>query len=170
VIVIIGAAALARPSLCHFSGGARKFSAGALVAVITIELMPDLLFSHRFTAMAAFGAGVSLMMGVRRLARRFGGADGAGAGRAPSPVESALSLLISGALIGGGFVAGFREGLLTLALTAQAVALGLSSIASPGFNGARVRQCGLAALLVCGAAVGASLCTLSVHRVHIWRI
>jgi hypothetical protein len=76
VLVGVGTAALLRPSLRRLTDGARKFSAGALFAVIAIELMPDLLFSHQFAAMAAFALGVGLLIGVRWLTGRFGRADG----------------------------------------------------------------------------------------------
>lgn len=164
VLVGVGTAALLRPSLRRLTDGARKFSAGALFAVIAIELMPDLLFSHQFAAMAAFAFGAGLLIGVRWLTGRFGRADGRRAGRTPGLLaEAALGLLVSGALIGGGFVAGFREGLLlSLALTAEAVASGLvsaASLGSAGVSGGRVKVIlsGLAALIVCGAIAGASL-------------
>jgi zinc transporter, ZIP family len=160
----IGVAAVIRPQLGGLTGGVRQFASGAMVAVVAVELLPDLLFAHHLAAMTAFAVGIGLMIAIRWLVGRFGRADEQKGRRGAGLLtEAVVALLISGVVIGGGFIAGFKEGLLlTLALTAEAATLGLAAagdLAARGVSVSRavVTMTSLAAWVVVGAAAGTFL-------------
>jgi zinc transporter, ZIP family len=117
VITLAGALLVAFKSLpASVANSARRFASGAAFAVIAIELLPDVLRAHSTAGITGFGIGLITMIAAKwlpRIRERAGRESdhclprrliGAGAG-----------VPIAGLLIGGGFVAGVREGqLLTL--------------------------------------------------------
>lgn len=96
-------------------GGMRKFAAGALVAVMAVEMLPDFLYVHSVKALLMLAVGGLVMFGLRWSTRKL------------SPLGwDAVQAQIAGLLIGSGFVTGFREGvLLTAAFAVAALAIGL---------------------------------------------
>lgn len=164
VVLVGGGASLLKSLSPGLVSGVRKFAAGALFSIISMEMMPDLLFAHHFEAVTAFAAGVALMVAFKWLTGRLGRAGGERA-RQPGAValEAVAYLLIAGLVIGGGFVAGPREGLLlTAAMTAEGLAVGLLTAtrlvgAGVGRGTVVAALAALSALIVAGAVVGATL-------------
>lgn len=113
--VIGGATFFRKPPTPGLLGGVRKFAAGALFGVMALELLPDFLLAHSIKALLSLAGGGVLMLGVRWATRKLW------------PLGwNAVQMLIAGLLIGSGFIAGFKEGLLlTAAITVEALAIGL---------------------------------------------
>lgn len=154
--IVIGGSAffykLPTPSLL---GGVRKFAAGALFGVIALELLPDFLSSHSSKALIALAAGGVVMAGLRWASQRLSGLG-----------WDAVQALIAGLLVGSGFVAGFKEGLLlTITFAVEAIAIGLFAAVVMSRTGASRKRAAItialfSGLIVAGAvAGGASLWT-----------
>lgn len=111
-----------------------------------------------------FSVGLALMLGIRSWAERDG-PKGVSGPRPPSGLLTTLGvdLLVDGLLIGIGFSAGAKEGLLlTVALATEALFLGLAAAVAQGKAGVPARRivavaAGLGMLLVGGAVGGAAL-------------
>lgn len=142
--------------------GIQHFAAGVVFAAVAVELLPDVV--HRRAPVAAvvgFALGVGTLLALRRVTERLG-ADEARAGRTPTGliVATGLDVTIDGLLIGIGFAAGAKQGvLITVALTLELLFLGLAVAAALGAAGARRGRvigtiAGLAALLLVGATIG----------------
>jgi zinc transporter, ZIP family len=127
-------------------------------------LMPDLLIAHHFAAMSAFLLGTALAIGMKWLTGKLKkGKDGLANSWLTALIEALVYAFIAGVLIGSGFVAGIREGLLlTAALTVAMLALCLVSLPllqQAGSSRQRVILflLGLTLLILTGAASGATL-------------
>lgn len=143
----------------------QHFAAGVIFAALATELLPDLV--HRrlpWVTLAGFSLGVMVMLGLKKLTEGQGQTGGA---RTSTPVNLVVVLgidvLLDGLLIGLGFAAGQKQGLLlTVALSLEVLFLGLScSTALVGTNTGRRGIVGvlltLASLLVLGTLIGATL-------------
>lgn len=139
----------------------QHFAAGIVFAAAASELLPDLM--HRKSAIATIvgGAiGIAVMLAVKAFGTRVKGASALVA-------TVGVDILIDGVVLGIGFGAGPREGiLLTIALTTEVLFLGLSI--APELAGERVSRCrvigittALAILLPIGTAVGLPLALVS---------
>ena len=118
------------------------FAGGVILAAAVVELLPDAMRGHAPGAIVVgFALAIALTLAVKAMTRRIApkgddddqdsGADAAGQ-HATSPwsliVVAGLDTLIDGVLLGIGFVAGVKQGLLlTLALTIETLSLGLSA-------------------------------------------
>lgn len=119
------------------------FAGGVILAAAVVELLPDAMRGHAPGAIVVgFVLAVALTLAVKALTRRIApegddaddDADTATAvdrESATGPwsliVVAGLDTLIDGVLLGIGFVAGVKQGLLlTLALTIETLSLGLS--------------------------------------------
>ncbi|MBR1090854.1 transporter [Bradyrhizobium manausense] len=153
--VVLGAAVAVwrRPSPA-FAGAIQHFAAGVVFAAAAGELLPDI--KHRQSAWAVIlggAAGVLLMLLIKRFGENSKGTLGL-------VVMVAVDIFIDGLVVGIGFAAGAKQGLLlTVALTIEVLFLGLSltgelseSIRQPAKVLAIVA--GLAILLPVGAAIG----------------
>lgn len=155
-----GIAAVRRPGK-QWTSYLQHFAGGVVLAALTTELLPDIMHRHApVSAAIGFAVGTALMLGIRAI---FGGEDEAKAGEASGDVNASMviavgvDLLIDGFLIGLGFAAGARTGvLLTVALSLEVLFLGLSTT---GARPARtmVRMAGYATALVVGAAASAGM-------------
>lgn len=138
----------------------QHFAAGVVFAAAAGELLPDLM--HRKSAVATIvgGAiGIAVMLAVKRLGDRVQG---------PFALVATVGvdILIDGVVLGIGFGAGHREGmLLTIALTTEVLFLGFA--VAPALASERASRgnivavtSGLALLLPVGAAAGLSLAAL----------
>ncbi len=135
----------------------RRFGAGAGIAVVAIELLPDLLHTHALEGIGAFTLGIALMVGLNWVARRYGmGREDEVRRPTATILWAAANLLITGLVIGGGFVAGIGDGrLLTLALSIETLSLSWSASSSQGLAGAaRGKVMATALLLVLATALG----------------
>jgi len=147
--VIGGITSFRKPSTPGLLGGVRKFAAGALFGVMALELLPDFLVAHSSRALLSLAAGGVLMLGVRWATRKLW------------PLGwDAVQMLIAGLLIGSGFIAGFKEGLLlTSATTVEALAIGLLAASvmirtEAPHKSAVITVILLSTLIVVGAVVG----------------
>lgn len=145
------------------------FAAGVILAAVAAELLPDALHARApWPLVIGCALAVALMLGLKAVTRRLEPEE-ALAGRTSADeaavpwsfiIVAGLDTLLDGALLGIGFTAGAKQGvLLTVALTIETLALGLSVAAALGAAGV-VRQhivatvAGLSALFGLGALVG----------------
>lgn len=155
-----GIAAIRRPGK-QWTSYLQHFAGGVVLAALTTELLPDIMHRHApVSATIGFAIGTALMLTIRAV---FGEEHEAKEGEAEGEVTASMviavgiDLLIDGFLIGLGFAAGDRTGvLLTLALSIEVLFLGLSTT---GAKPARTmaRMVGYAIALIVGAAASAGL-------------
>lgn len=164
VVIVGGSLFLWRPLSAIWIGRLQVFAAGAVFAILALELMPDLLIAHHSAAMSAFLFGLALTIGMKWLTGKLKKGKGALAKSwLTALIEAMVYAFIAGVLIGSGFVAGVREGLLlTAALTVALLAICLVSlplIQQVGNSRQRVIffLLGLTLLILTGAASGATL-------------
>lgn len=145
--------ATVRPPGPRIASAIQHFAAGVVFAAVAIELLPQLERTGSLPGMAVgFVAGVAAMIAIERLASRGG---------MLAPV--AVDLLIDGLLVGIGFAAGTKGGLILLAaLTLEILFLGLSVTAEQTAAGRRrvavlATAVGLGLLVPVGAAAGLAL-------------
>ena len=170
-MIVGGAVAVWRPPNAKWRSAILHFAAGVVFSVVAVELLPDVVSRHRPLEVAiGFGLGVAVPLGLRAWSQRKA-KDVTGATGAESEKAAASGLLfgvgvditIDGLLLGIGFAAGAKEGvLLTLALAVELLSLGLATAAALGAAGAtRARNlamvAGLALLFLVGAGAGATL-------------
>ena len=136
------------------ASGVQHLAAGVLFAAVAGEILPDLKHQQSPGAVIVGGLlGIALMLLVKRLGERTKGPAGL-------ITMVGIDILIDGLVLGIGFAAGARQGLLlTAALTIEVLFLGLSlttevmeTIRSPAKVVAMVA--GLSLLLPAGALVG----------------
>jgi ZIP family zinc transporter len=116
----------------------QHFAAGLVFAAAAVEVLPDVM--HRgapAAAAAGFAAGVALMLAIRALT---GGGEAEEAGRRRGGWAMAavvgIDIFIDGILIGVMFGSGQKAGVLvTVALAAELLTLGLATAANMGKQG-----------------------------------
>ena len=164
-----GAVAAFRPPGARLGSAVQHFAAGVVFAAVAVELLPDVV--HRDAPLAAavgFALGVSLMLGLRALARRWGAGGGegeeeGGGGGFGLVLIVGVDILIDGLLIGVAFAAGQTEGvLIAVALAIELLSLGLAMAANLKKSGATRRRTlatvgGLALLPLVGSTAGVLL-------------
>ncbi len=167
-----GGIALWRPPNATWRSAILHFAAGVVFSVVAVELLPDIVKQHApLEVTIGFSGGVLAMLAVRSLMSRA--EEKAKANAEPSPSSGALplglllgiavDLVVDGLLLGVGFAAGQKEGvLLALALTVEVLALGLATgaqLGQSGFAPPRVLGfcAGLALSFLIGAVAGATL-------------
>ena len=67
VVLVGGSLFLVRPLSALWLSRLQVFAAGALFAILALELMPDLLIAHHFAAMTAFLSGLILRITMKWL-------------------------------------------------------------------------------------------------------
>lgn len=160
---IIGAGvALLRAPGTRLRSGLQHFAAGVVFSVATVELLPTVAGSGRPLEVGiSFSLGVLLMLGVEALVPAGLGT----LGRLPGTllIAVAVDVFIDGLLLGIGFALGAEAGrLLALALTLEALSLGLATTVSLLAGGARrspilLIMSGVGFLFVLGSLLGAAL-------------
>lgn len=109
----------------------QHLAAGIVFAAVAVEVLPDVM--HRrgpLTAGIGFAVGVASMLAIRALSRRAESGGRWATRRTPAPLVVAVGVdvFVDGLLIGVGFAANQRQGLLlALALTGCTVSLGLAT-------------------------------------------
>lgn len=147
----------------------QHFAAGVVFAAVAGELVPELMQEReRLAVIVGMALGVGVMLGVKRLT------EGSGKSALPEPapgaesptgllITIAIDVFVDGLLVGIGFAAGAQAGLLlTLALSVEALFLGLAASSGLSRSGATrgrmiATAAGLALLLGLGAAIGGTL-------------
>ncbi|NGM38618.1 transporter [Methylobacterium sp. DB0501] len=155
VATILGAAvAVVRQPRPSVTSAVQHLAAGVLFAAVASEILPDLKHQQSPVAVIVGGSiGVAVMLLIKRLGERAKGSLGL-------IVTVGVDILVDGLVLGIGFVAGAKQGLLlTGALTLEVLFLGLA-VASElkQTSGSAVRVIGivasLALLLPLGAVLG----------------
>lgn len=145
--------------------GVQHLAAGVVFAAVAGELLPEVLRIHRpAQVVVGFAAGVGLMLLVRHVTEPSADASASSGGDTRSLlVAVGIDLAIDGLLVGIGFAAGAKTGvLLVIALTLEVLFLGVSTASALGTSGFSTRRTiaicsGLASLLAIGAGVGSVL-------------
>ena len=143
----------------------QHFAAGVVLAAVAGELLPEMTKEHRpLGVVIGFILGVGLMLCVKLVAVRIEARDEAtSGGKIGLLVTVAIDIFVDGLLIGMGFAANARVGiLLVIALTLELLFLGLSVAASLAqANWGRGRTlfsvASLSSLVVLGALLGVML-------------
>jgi zinc transporter, ZIP family len=184
-VILGGLIAAYRPPGARVRSSVQHFAAGIVFAAVALELLPDIMHERSpAAAVVGFVIGIGLMLGVKTLTEKIGekqsaenapGENAAAASLAKAAklptnaqptsllITLGIDVLIDGLLIGVGFAAGAKQGvLLTIALTIEVLFLGLSAavaLARAGAARAKIigTSAGLGFLLALGAVVGTAL-------------
>ena len=162
-VILGGLISFIRTPSASFRSAVQHFAAGVIFCVLATELLPDLL--HRrmpIWTIVGFSLGVATMLAVKHFAEGES-AEGVSDDKASSSLVFAMGIDIAldGLLIGLGFAAGQKQGLLlTIAIVMEVFFLGLACATSLTANAAsRSRVIWtvviLGGLLLTGASAGA---------------
>jgi ZIP family zinc transporter len=167
-VVLGGLITFLRTPSAGVRSAVQHFAAGVIFCVLATELLPDLL--HRrmpVWTIVGFSLGVATMMLVKHFAE---GAPEAGAAADKTSsslvVAMGIDIALDGLLIGLGFAAGQKQGLLlTIAMVMEVFFLGLACATSLTASAASRRRVVwtmliLGGLLLAGASAGAVALTL----------
>ena len=180
VVMVVGAVgAVLRPPGPALRSAILHFAAGVVFSVVAVELLPDIVRAHKPVEVGlGFGLGVVLMLGLRFLTQRLEANEPAPANEQPAPADApappghlpwglltgvGVDIFIDGLLLGIGFVAGAKEGmLLAVALTLELLSLGLATavqLRQRGYGRGRAVGIvgGLSLALLVGAGLGTTL-------------
>lgn len=137
------------------------FAAGVVFSVVAVELLPDMIRIHdSYAIVIGFVLGIATMLLVKNYTS--GLKQGAGTMGLPWGILVAvgIDLLLDGLLLGTGFAAGKKEGvLLALALSTECLSLGLAlggTLVGLGIKMQKlmVAVCLLGFVLLFGAGIG----------------
>ena len=168
-IVVGGVAATMRVPGAKTRSAVQHLAAGIVFAAVAVELLPEILHDHSpLATILGMALGVGTMFGIKRLVegkKAPSSSDSEENVKSPNSllVTLGVDVLIDGLLIGVGFAAGAKQGLLlTIALAGEVLFLGVSAAAALGKSGAsRTRilsvVVGLGVTLLIGAGIGGSL-------------
>lgn len=165
VIATIGGAALSlvKPPGPTVRSFIQHFAAGVVFSVVSVELLPDVIKRHAppFVILGFF-LGLVTMLGIKTLTSKLEGKEAQQQAFPTAMITAvAVDVLLDGFLIGLGFAAGAKEGLLlTAGLTLELLSLGLAisfELANTGLNRGRVLSivAAVSCLIVLGAVLGA---------------
>ncbi len=141
----------------------QHFAAGTVFAAVAVELLPDLIRKHApLVTILGFSAGVAFMLTVRAFMSKRE-ANEQGKGTAGLVTAVGVDITLAGLLIGIGFVAGEKQGLLlTMALTLELLSLGLATVTAlsqtvTSRRRSLVTVTVLALLVLLGATIGVTV-------------
>lgn len=164
-ILLGGVIALVRPPGAKTRSATQHLAAGIVFAAVAVELLPEILHDHSpLATVLGMVLGVGTMFGIKRLVE---GKSAPGEAKSGSPnsllVTLGIDVLVDGLLIGIGFAAGAKQGLLlTVALAGEVLFLGMAGAVALGKAGGTQGRgigvvAGLAVTLLVGAGIGAGL-------------
>lgn len=164
-VVAGGFIALWRPLKPGTVSAIQHFAAGLLFCALATELLPDLV--HRklpWITLIGFTLGVITMLAVKHFAEKSG-QNTISTATVPTSLIAilAIDVALDGLLVGLGFAAGQKEGLLlTVALTLEVLFLGLSGAVALSQAGTSRKKTlmvtlGFALILLVGALAGTIL-------------
>lgn len=141
------------------------FAAGVVFSVVAVELLPDMIKIHDpIGIIAGFIMGIASMLLIKWYTGRLELKEAGNKGKQLLPwgmlTAIGIDLVLDGLLLGIGFAAGAKEGmLLALALAMECLSLGLaisSSLLKLQLNGGKIILIltGLSVLFVIGSAIG----------------
>ena len=108
------------------------FAAGVVFAVVAVEFLPDLVHEHSVLATAVgFTLGTAAMLGVRLWSetRAKKNLEKSETASGSLIVATAVDIVVDGLMLGIGFAAGTKQGiLLTVALAFELISLGLAVV------------------------------------------
>ncbi len=112
------------------------FAAGVVFSVVAVELLPDIIKQHAPLEVAiGFGLGIAAMLGLREFSRAQEKKESQSNTAFPTGLVFGVGvdIFVDGLLLGIGFAAGAKEGmLLALALAVELLSLGLATAAALG--------------------------------------
>lgn len=110
----------------------QHFAAGVIFAVAAVELLPEIMAHHLpIEVGTGFALGVAAMLGLRWFTRRLETGEPRGGGEKAVLVPVGIDIAVDGLLLGVGFAAGVKQGLLlTAALALELGSLGIAVSAS----------------------------------------
>jgi ZIP family zinc transporter len=137
------------------------FAAGVVFSVVAVELLPDMIRIHDpYAIIIGFVLGIATML----LIKKYTSGLKQGVGKMGLPwgilVAVGIDLLLDGLLLGTGFAAGKKEGvLLALALSTECLSLGLALGGTLVGLGIKMRKlmmvmCMLGVVVLLGAGIG----------------
>ena len=161
-VIVGGIVASIRVPSPSVRSGVQHIAAGVLFAALATELLPDVVHKKMpWVTLIGFAMGVLAMLLLKALAKKSEARDKSGAQGMPTSLlwVSGADIVIDGLVIGIGFAASQRQGLLiTIAMTLEVLFLGVAAAAAMSGPGARrrvlVTSCTFAALLLAGAGLG----------------
>ncbi|TSA79811.1 transporter [Deinococcus detaillensis] len=141
----------------------QHFAAGVVFAAVAGELLPEITKGHQPVGVViGFSLGVAVLLAVRQFAEALERRSGE-KGESSLIAAVGIDVFIDGLLIGVGFAAGARVGmLLVVALTLELLFLGVSVASSLGQSGvSRARTIltisGLSLAVIVGSLLGGTL-------------
>ncbi|EDM34562.1 hypothetical protein PBAL39_11210 [Pedobacter sp. BAL39] len=167
VVLLIagGASVLYRKPNAAVQSVILHFAAGVVFSVVAVELLPDMIKIHDPIAIiAGFILGIASMLVIKSFTAKLELKEAGNIGKQLLPwgmlTAIGIDLILDGLLLGIGFAAGAKEGmLLALALAMECLSLGLaisSSLLKLQLNGGKIISIlmGLSLLFVMGTAIG----------------
>jgi ZIP family zinc transporter len=130
-----GVIALIRPPGAALKSVILHFAAGVVFSVVAVELLPDMIRIHDpKSIIIGFTAGITAMLLIKRYTEKLADKEQAeSGGRKTLPwgilIAIGIDLLLDGLLLGIGFAAGAKEGiLLAMALALECFSLGMATV------------------------------------------
>lgn len=169
LLIIGGVIALFRPPGAAFKSVILHFAAGVVFSVVAVELLPDMIRIHDARSIViGFTAGITTMLLIKHYTGKLAEKERADtANGMPWAVMIAMGvdLLLDGILLGIGFAAGAKEGiLLAIALALECFSLGMATVTSLA-GSSLSKQATITILLALGLLfiIGALLGLLLLH-------
>lgn len=129
-MTLAGIWAVLRPPSENWRSALMHFAAGVVFTVVAVEFLPDLVHEHSVLATAVgFTLGTAAMLGVRIRSerRREENSEKGGSTSRSLIIATAVDIGVDGLMLGVGFAAGAKQGvLLTIALAFELISLGLA--------------------------------------------
>lgn len=168
-VLLGGVVALVRTPGESIRSAIQHFTAGVIFAALATELLPEVMHKRMpLVTIAGFSLGVIVMLGMKHFTEKLGQK---GISQTKRPTSLILTLgvdvALDGMLIGLGFAAGQKQGLLlTIALSLEVLFLGMS--ASAALSKAEISRKMIllivalfAGLLLSGSLIGAVLLSVA---------
>lgn len=143
------------------------FAAGVVFSVVAVEILPDVVKEHKpFQVVMGFTLGLITMLAIRKLSASKEGTEKVVVkDKLPIALLAAIGvdIFIDGLLLGIGFSAGSKEGmLLAIALSVELLSLGMATATELGDNNLTKQKslgiiAALAILFFVSAVLGATL-------------
>ena len=133
-VIVGGIVASIRVPSPSVRSGVQHIAAGVLFAALATELLPDVVHKKMpWVTLIGFAMGVLAMLLLKALAKKSEARDKSGAQGMPTSLlwVSGADIVIDGLVIGIGFAASQRQGLLiTIAMTLEVLFLGVAAAAA----------------------------------------